>query len=692
MPTVPRILLSGRGPKAAGYPVESMNDESRATLSRRIKNLVIGQERSLHDPHLFHKLSLVVFFAWVGLGADGLTSSCYGPEEAFLTLGRHISLAVFVAVFTAMTIFIISASYSQIVELFPTGGGGYVVASKLLSPALGMVSGCALLVDYVLTITLSVASGVDALFSFLPPASYGYKLDFAVLVLIGLVVLNLRGVKESVLPLVPVFLVFITTHIIAIGYAIVSHAWSFGAVASRTVEGVRQTTGEIGLLGTFLLVLRAYSMGAGTYTGIEAVSNGIPILREPKVRTARRTMQYMTGSLAFMVVGLTIGYLLYEVKPENGKTLNAVLLQALSANWSPTTAQAFVLVTLLSEAVFLFVAAQTGFLDGPRVLGNMAMDRWFPTRFAILSDRLVTQNGILLMGTAATILMILARGSVRFMVVLYSINVFITFFLSQLGMVRHWLSIRAKFKHWWKKAIVNGIGLVLTTFILISVAVIKFHEGGWITLFITGSLVTVAVLIRNSYRRSAASLGRLDKLVQVADSAVERARLKKPISDPLLQPDPTAKTAVILVGGYNGLGLHTWGNVVRLFGNTFRNFVFVQVGVIDAGNFKGIEEIDKLGTHIENELNRYVELARVEGFYAETASGIGTDAVDGIVDIVDKIRSRYPNAVFFGGQMVFPRDDIFERLLHNYTTFAVQKRFYRQGIPFLIMPARVEEY
>ena len=136
----------------------------------RFKELVIGRARNLHDPQLFHKISLIAFFAWVGLGSDGLSSCCYGPEEAFITLKAHIFLGIFVAIATAVTIFVISSSYSQIIELFPTGGGGYLVASKLLSPSVGMVSGCALLVDYVLTIALSIASGADALFSFLPPS------------------------------------------------------------------------------------------------------------------------------------------------------------------------------------------------------------------------------------------------------------------------------------------------------------------------------------------------------------------------------------------------------------------------------------------------------------------------------------------------------------------------------------------
>src|SRR5579875_2988867 len=135
---------------------------------RTISNIFIGPPRDIHDPNVFHHLSLIAFLAWVGLGSDGLSSSCYGPEEAFLALGHHQYLAVFLAMMTALTVFVISASYSQTIDQFPSGGGGYVVASKLLGPTPGLVSGCALVVDYVLTISISIASGADAIFSFLP--------------------------------------------------------------------------------------------------------------------------------------------------------------------------------------------------------------------------------------------------------------------------------------------------------------------------------------------------------------------------------------------------------------------------------------------------------------------------------------------------------------------------------------------
>jgi len=171
---------------------------------------------------------------------------------------------------------------------------------------------------------------------------------------------------------------------------------------------------------------------------------------------------------------------------------------------------AFVLATLLSEAAILFVAAQTGFLDGPRVLANMALDRWFPTRFAMLSDRLVTQKGILLMGGSAIVLMLITRGSVDLLIVLYSINVFITFCLSQLGMVRHWLAARGREPHWRKGLILNGLGLALCAFILATVTAIKFFEGGWATLLVTGAVAALAMTIRRHYDATWAMLKRLD--------------------------------------------------------------------------------------------------------------------------------------------------------------------------------------
>ncbi len=663
--------------------------DQKPTIVERLKTLIIGGKHNIDDSSIFHKLSLIAFFAWVGLGADGLSSSCYGPEETFLALQGHTYLAVFVAIMSGITVLVIAASYSQIIELFPTGGGGYLVASKLLSPTVGMVSGSALLIDYVLTITISVASGADAMFSFLPPAWVPYKLSFAVLGVLILTVMNMRGVKESVLPLVPIFLTFVLTHAFIIGYALVMNAGNIGEVVSATRADVARSQAEIGMGGMILLLLRAYSMGAGTYTGIEAVSNGLPILREPKVLTGKRTMRYMAVSLAVTVMGLIIAYLLYRVEPVPGKTLNAVLFGTMTQKWGGTGI-AFVFVALLSEAALLFIAAQAGFLDGPRVLSNMALDRWFPTKFAMLSDRLVTQKGILMMGGAALITMVLTNGSVKYLVVLYSINVFITFFLSQLGMVRHWWQVRGKEDHWEKKLFVNGLGMTLTLFILVTVTILKFHDGGWITLLLTGSLVTIALLTKQHYRNTHKLLNRLDELVTVAESSCPAFPGEQKTDKELqVKYDPQDKTAVLLVNGFNGLGLHTLFSVIRLFGSTFRNFVFIQVGTVDAGNFKGVKEVSSMKAEVRKELDRYVHYMRCHGYYAASYSSFGTDVVDEVDRIMPEIMAKFPNAVLFGGQLVFPRTGLLSGIFHNYTIFAVQRRFYNQGIPVVVLPIRV---
>ena len=662
---------------------------SKPSLLNRLKILVIGAAHSPHDKAIFHKLSLIAFFAWVGLGADGLSSSCYGPQEAFLALQGRIYLAIFVALGTALTVFIISASYSQIIELFPTGGGGYLVASTLLSPPLGMVSGCALLVDYVLTITLSIASGSDAIFSFLPPEWYSWKPGFAVGGVAIITVLNLRGVKESVLPLVPIFLIFVITHVFSIIYALGAHFTSLPMVAKQTVAEVQRASAELGFVGMLFLMLRAYSMGAGTYTGIEAVSNGLPILREPKVQTGKRTMRYMAVSLAFMAMGLMFAFILFGAQLQAGKTLNAVLFERIAGDWG-RTGYLFVLITLISEAAILFVAAQTGFLDGPRVLANMAMDRWVPTRFAMLSDRLVTQNGILLMGAAGLALMLLSRGSVRFLIVLYSINVFITFVLSQLGMVRHWWRSREKFSPWRKKLFVNGVGLVLCVFILISVTIAKFNEGGWITLAVTGTLIAIVIAIKSHYTHTARLLRNLDALIAVTESS-------SPEIIPGVAPrpragqdfDPQARTAVVLVNGFNGMGLHTLFSIFRMFGDVFRNFVFVQIGLVDAGVFKGAHELDQLEGKVKSDLDRYVSYMQKHGYHAEGISHIGTDVVDEITQLGTKILDRFPQAIFFAGRLAFPQDSFLSRWLHNYVVSAIQKKFYSEGIPFFVLPIRM---
>ena len=649
-----------------------------------LKSLLFGRAKSLTDRNLFHSISLIALFAWVGLGADGLSSSCYGPEETFKALGSSTHLSLFVALACVVTIIAICASYSQIISIFPTGGGGYLVASKLLSQTTGVVSGCALLIDYVLTVTISVASGSDALFSLFPESAQHVKLLFAIVGVIGLTLINLRGVKESVLIWVPIFGVFVLTHLFVIAYAMIAHGSGLASIPAATSHEVHSVSASVGWFGLMALLLKSYSMGAGTYTGIEAVSNGLPILREPRVRTGRRTMVYMGVSLSLTVAGLLVAYQLYDVQINPDKTLNAVLFEKMTAGWGHSAGSAFVIVTLFSEAALLIIAAQTGFLDGPRVLANMALDRWFPAQFANLSERLVTRNGVLLMGLSAFIMMWATRGSVDLLVIFYSINVFITFSLSQAGMVRHWWQERATEPGWRHKLAINGFGLVLTTSILISLTLVKFNEGGWATLLVTGLLVFAAFGIKRHYNGVRMQLNRLDSIVEAAEMESKAAPATVPFAD------PKARTAVILVNGFNGLGLHTILNVPRMFGNTFRNFLFVQVGSVDAGNFKGAADIEALRAHTESEAQRYVQFAQARGYGSKAYTAIGYDITGEVMKLARQAADEFPNQVFFAGQLLFTYETNLTRWLHNHTVFTLQRRFFLSNMPFVVLPIRVD--
>src|SRR4051812_8510089 len=297
--------------------------QGETVVPLRLRRLIFGAPKDVKDPDAFHKLSLVALLAWVGLGADGLSSSAYGPDEAFRQLGEHTGLAVFLAIGMALTVFIISYGYTRIIERFPSGGGGYVVATQLLGRRTGVISGAALLVDYVLTITTSISSGADAIFSLLPghlltyqAAGISLKMWFAMWGLGMLTILNLRGVKESVSALVPIFMAFLVTHALAISFAIGGHLGSVPQVTAEVSANVSHTVSSLALFGTLKLFVRAYSLGGGTYTGIEAVSNGVGLMREPRVPTAKRTMLLMAVSLAVTAGGILLSYLLVHASPE----------------------------------------------------------------------------------------------------------------------------------------------------------------------------------------------------------------------------------------------------------------------------------------------------------------------------------------------------------------------------------------
>ncbi len=665
----------------------SLNDRGEEpTGIQRIRRLIIGPPRNVSDPQIFHHVSLVAFLAWVGLGADGLSSSAYGPEEAYKALGPHAHLSILLVGMTALTIAVISIAYSNLIQHFPGGGGGYLVATKLLGNRVGVVSGCALLVDYVLTITISVASGCDQLWSFLPEGYLRYKLPAEFLIIAILVVLNLRGVRESVNILAPIFVTFVISHTIAIVYAVGLHFTRLPSVFHDARIDFKGSLHTMGFLPLMLVLLRAYSLGGGTYTGIEAVSNGVVMLREPRVRTGKRTMALMAASLAFMAGGIMFGYLLTSSHPVAGKTMNSVMLENLFAGWkigSLPIGMAFVILCLVAEAALLFVAAQTGFLDGPRVLATMAVDSWMPHRFSQLSDRLVTKNGIYMMGLAATAALIYTRGAVDTLVVMYSINVFITFSLTELGMSRHWIKDRAKEPKWKSQLSIHGTGLVMCLSILTITVFEKFSEGGWITVVITTMLILLCFAIHRHYQNVRRSLTRMDDILMTVPGTEAAAEVTPSTLDPKLP------AAVITVSSFSGFGIHQILSIHKAFPGYFRQFLFISAAVVDSGNFKGAEEIDHLETQTEAGLKRYVAWAQKQGLKADYRMAVGTEAVATVEALCIQIAEEFPKSIFFMGRLIFREEKWYHRLLHNETPHAIQRRLQFQGIQAMVLPIRV---
>jgi len=269
--------------------------------------------------------------------------------------------------------------------------------------------------------------------------------------------------------------------------------------------------------------------------------------------------------------------------------------------------------------------------------------------------------------------------------------VFITFSISQLGMVRHWWIERVRLAHWRRKLAINGIGFILTSFILVSVTIIKFMEGGWITLLITGLFILLAINIKRHYFKTTV---RFMKVRQQAISDLHEALEHIPASVQHHAPgsikfNPEAKTAIILVKGFGGTGLHTFLRINESFKGIYQNYIFIRVGIVNSKIYKGSDELDHFKNLVKEDGRKYVDIANQFGFYGKSIWTIGTDPVEEVYKMVKKMMPLLPNPTFFGGQMVFSKTFYLSQLLHNHTIFSIQKRFFKFGIPIVIFPIKV---
>lgn len=652
-------------------------------FARALREKVLGRPLDPLSKASRHSIALVAFFAWVGLGADGISSSAYGPEEAFRALGGNTHLGLYLAIATAATVFIIALAYNQVIELFPTGGGGYRVSTRLLGARAGLVSGAALVVDYVLTIAISIAAGVDALFSLLPLSLQPFKLAAGAVLIALLTGLNLRGMKEAVSVLMPIFLGFILTHAFLIVYGIAAHAEGLPALVPQTLAETTALATQLGWTGVAALCLLAYAQGGGTYTGLEAVSNNVNVLAEPRVRTGKVTMIYMAISLAFTAGGIILLYLLWNATPVEGKTLNAVVFGSIVRDFgwqSAWTTEAAILAVLALEAGLLFVAANTGFLGGPAVLANMAADSWVPHQFRYLSTRLVTENGIVLMGATALGILFWTQGDVTVLVVIYSVSVFLTFAVSLFGLCVYWWRSRRSASAWVWRLGLSGAGFAVCAVILAMLLAHRLAAGGWLALALVAAITALCLAIRRHYDWTRAQLRALD-----------RTFADQPFGSEANPPklDPSAPTAAFLVGSSRGGGLHALLWVQRLFPNHFKNFVFINVRTVDTLVYGGRQDLEGMQTQARSALAYFVNFCHSYGLASKSYLGYGTDAIEEFVRLAGEVTKEFPNTIFFTSKLIFRRDNWLIRLLHNQAALDIQRQLHLEGRQMVILPLQL---
>lgn len=653
---------------------------------KEVRNFFFGKPLDPLDNKSRQHIALATLFAWIGLGADGISSACYGPEETFLALDEHNYLAIILAVATGITVFLIALSYNQIIEKFPSGGGGYKVASTLLSPKAGLVAGSALVIDYVLTIAISIAAGVDALYSLIPD---DYQINKVVLICILILILtymNLRGMKESIKILMPIFIGFLATHVFLILYGIFGHAYGLGNIIPNAVEETKLTAESIGWIGGALILFKAFSLGGGTYTGLEAVSNSITSLAEPRVKTAKATMLALATSLAFMAMGTILIYLLWDVEKVDGQTLNATVFLSITEEWKIGEyfiSQPFVFIVLFFEAGLLFVAANTGFISGPNVLAAMASDRWLPMQFSSLSSRLVTRNGVMIMGLAAIVSVIITKGVVHTLVILYSINVFITFCLSLSGITRHNIKSRKFVTNGYRRIILPLLALCVCATILLMTVYEKFFQGGWMTISITGIFIACCLYIKKYYRT-------IDKKIMKYEDKLED-QFNESINCIEICPelDPEKPTAVILLNERSSSGLYALKWINDAFPNQFSNFVFVSVGEIDHQDFSHEEDLKKLKTETRSTLKKYIDITRKFGFPSEYEIRYSTDVIGTLTELAENVHARYPKSIFFTNKLINEKDNPMLQFLYNQIAYILQRRLHIRGLDMIVIPLRI---
>jgi len=463
----------------------------------QVKRLLVGAPIPSHQAH-HERLSRVTGLAI--LSSDALSSVAYATEEILrvLLIGGLAALGLVtpIGVIIAITLAIVAFSYRQTIYAYPSGGGAYIVAKDNLGTLPSLIAAASLLIDYVLTVAVSVAAGVAAVTSAFPqlaPLRVEISLGFVAILMLG----NLRGVRESgrIFAVPTYFFIVGVLGMLAVG------AWRYFTgtlVATVAPSSVTGELGSAGMLTTFAL-LTAFSNGCTAMTGVEAVSNGVPAFKPPESRNAASTLVTMAALAITMFMGITLLAHAYAIIPNDSETVVSQVARMTFGGRS-----VFYFAVQAATMLILVLAANTAYADFPRLASIVARDRFLPRQFMNQGDRLAFSNGIVILSALASILLVVFGGDTHALIPLYMIGVFVSFTLSQAGMVLHWRTLRGA--GWRTSAVINGFGAIVTGVVLLIVATTKAAEGAWIIIVMIPILVAIFEITRRHYDHVASEL------------------------------------------------------------------------------------------------------------------------------------------------------------------------------------------
>lgn len=453
-----------------------------------IKRILIGNP--LATDQMSHE-RLGKIQALAVLSSDALSSVAYATEEIILMLALAgagaLAVSWPISIGIAILLAIVATSYYQTIHAYPTGGGSYTVSKENLGTIPSLVAGAALLTDYLLTVAVSISAGVAAITSAFP-LLFPFKVELALAAVAIVTLVNLRGLRESgrVFSIPTYFFVVMMYLLLGVGLV----RWLFGGLTPLPVPSPTELAASR-QLGLFL-ILRAFASGCTAMTGVEAISNGIPVFKKPESTNAGKTLLWMAGILITMFLGTA--FLAYKIGiyPVEGQTTVSLIARSVFGGNSP-----LYYALQIATALILFLAANTSYSDFPRLSMWMAQDRFMPRQLANLGDRLVYANGIMMLGILAGVLIILFNASTNALIPLYAVGVFLSFTLNQSGMVRHWFKLKTP--GWQRLAVINGVGAIATFTVLIVMAVTKFTSGAWAIILLIPVMVFIFQAIHAHY-------------------------------------------------------------------------------------------------------------------------------------------------------------------------------------------------